>query len=409
MKANTAIQSKPLAVLGAPPRFQSVLHVGRPNVGSRERLLARLNDMLDRRWFSNDGPFVKEFEAKVASIAQTRHCVAMCNATVALEIAVRALEMTGEVIVPSYTFIATAHALQWQEITPVFADIDPATSTVDPRSIERMISSKTSGILGVHLWGRACDTEAIEKIGREYGLKVMYDAAHALACSHQGRMVGGFGECEIFSFHATKFINAFEGGAIVTNNDDLATRLRFMRNFGFSGYDKVSYLGVNGKMTEACAAMGLTSLESLDEIVQVNKANYEAYESRLAGIPGVSLIRYDKQESNNYQYIVVEVDPAVAPLNRDELVAVFHAENVLARKYFWPGCHRMEPYRSLQPNADLLLPNTERVASRTCLLPTGQAVDAGMIESIAEILNAAFQSAGEVKDALRRRSGGHGD
>jgi dTDP-4-amino-4,6-dideoxygalactose transaminase len=404
MKVNAAIQSKRLAVLGDPPRFQSVLHVGRPNVGSRERLLARLNDMLDRRWFSNDGPFVQEFEAKVASIAQTRHCVAMCNATVALEIAVRALEMTEEVIVPSYTFIATAHALQWQEITPVFADIDPATCNVDPRSVERVISSKTSGILGVHLWGRACDTEAIDRIGREYGLKVMYDAAHALACSRQGTMVGSFGECEIFSFHATKFINAFEGGAIVTNNGDLASRLKFMRNFGFSGYDKVSYLGVNGKMTEACAAMGLTSLESLDEIVEVNKANYEAFERYLAGMQGVSLIRYDKQESNNYQYIVLEIDPEVAPLNRDEVVAVFHAENVLARKYFWPGCHRMEPYRSLQPNADLLLPNTERVASRICLLPTGQAVDAGMIASMAEILETAFQFSGEVKDALSKRN-----
>ena len=404
MKVNSAIQSKRLAVLGASPRFESPLHVGRPNVGSRERLFARLNDMLDRRWFSNDGPFVHEFEAKVASITQAKHCVAMCNATVALEIAIRALEMTGEVIIPSYTFIATANALQWQEITPVFADIDPATCTLDPRSVERVISSKTSAILGVHLWGRACDTEALEGIGREYGLKVMYDAAHALACSHQGKMVGGFGECEVFSFHATKFINALEGGAVVTNNDDLASRMRFMRNFGFSGYDKTSYLGVNGKMTEACAAMGLTSLESLDEIVEVNKTNYETYDRCLAGIDGVSLIRYDKHESNNYQYIVLEIDSEAAPLNRDEVVAIFHAENVLARKYFWPGCHRMEPYKSLQPNADLLLPNTEKVAGRVCLLPTGQEVSAGAIESLVEILESAFHSAGEVKDALRKKN-----
>jgi dTDP-4-amino-4,6-dideoxygalactose transaminase len=217
-------------------------------------------------------------------------------------------------------------------------------------------------------------------------------------------MVGGFGECEVFSFHATKFINAFEGGAVVTNNDDLASRMRFMRNFGFSGYDKTSYLGVNGKMTEACAAMGLTSLESLDEIVEVNKTNYETYDRCLAGIDGVSLIRYDKHESNNYQYIVLEIDSEAAPLNRDEVVAIFHAENVLARKYFWPGCHRMEPYKSLQPNADLLLPNTEKVAGRVCLLPTGQEVSAGTIESLVEILESAFHSAGEVKDALRKKN-----
>jgi dTDP-4-amino-4,6-dideoxygalactose transaminase len=374
-------------------------------VGNRERLLARFNEMLDRRWFSNDGPFVHEFEAKVASIARTQHCVAMCNATVALEIAIRALELTGEVVVPSYTFVATAHALQWQEITPIFADINPDTCTIDPRSIQQVISSKTSGIIGVHLWGRACDTEAIAEIGREYELKVMYDAAHALGCSHGGRMVGGFGECEIFSFHATKFINAFEGGAIATNNGDLASRLRFMRNFGFAGYDDVRYLGVNGKMTEACAAMGLTSLESMDEIVQVNRANYQEYEKCLVGLPGVSLLPYTLQERNNFQYVVLNIDPERAPLNRDEVVAVLHAENVLARKYFWPGCHRMEPYQSLQPNAHLLLPNTETLASRMCILPTGQAIDADTVAGIAELLETAFHFSNEVKDALGGKSG----
>jgi len=397
----STVNPRQLAVLGAKPRFESPLHVGRPNIGSRERLLARLNDMLDRRWFSNDGPFVQEFEDKVASIANTKYCVAMCNATVALEIAIRALELAGEVIVPSYTFVATAHALQWQEITPVFADIDLTTCTLDPGGIERVISSRTTGIIGVHLWGHACDTDAIEIIAAKYKLKLMYDAAHALACSHRGKMVGGFGECEVFSFHATKFINAFEGGAIVTNNGDLARRLKFMRNFGFAGYDDVRYLGVNGKMTEACAAMGLTSLESLDEIVEVNKVNYEAYEQYFADIPGISLLRYDSRECNNYQYIVLDVAPEVFPLNRDEVVAVFHAENVLARRYFWPSCHRMEPYRSLQPNAHLLLPNTERVASRVCVLPTGQGVNPDAIAALADILNTALHSADKVKDALK--------
>jgi dTDP-4-amino-4,6-dideoxygalactose transaminase len=213
--------------------------VGRPNIGDRRALLQRIEGLLDRRWLSNDGPLVREFEAKIAQISDVRHCVIMCNATVALEIASRALGLAGEVILPSYTFVATAHALQWQGITPVFADIDPDTHNIDAASIEALITPRTTGIVGVHLWGRPCDTEAIENLAARRKLSVMYDAAHAFGCSHKGKMIGGFGSCEIFSFHATKFINSFEGGAIVTNDGDLARKLRLMRNFGIEGYDNV--------------------------------------------------------------------------------------------------------------------------------------------------------------------------
>jgi dTDP-4-amino-4,6-dideoxygalactose transaminase len=395
-----------LAILGGKPQFRESLHVGRPNLCDRSVLLRRINEMLDRRWLTNDGPFVRQFERSIAEYVGVKHCVAMCNATIALENAIRALELKGEVIVPAYTFIATAHALQWQEITPVFADMDPATHTISPASIERLITPRTSGILGVHVWGRPCDTDALEDIGRKHNLKVMYDAAHAFGCSSRGKMIGGFGACEILSFHATKFLNSFEGGAVVTNDDTLAEKLRLMRNFGFAGYDRVIYLGVNGKMTEVCAAMGLTSLEAIDDLIRVNRRNYEIYRDEFRGLPGVSIIEYDPAERNNYQYIVLEIDPALAPLNRDELAAVLHAENVLARKYFWPGCHRMEPYRSLQPNASLLLSETERVAARVLLLPTGQAVTPDAIRVIGDLIKRAFSVSDEV---LRRllKDGGH--
>lgn len=390
-----------LAVLGGTPKFLEPLHVGRPNIGNRVELLRRIEDMLDRRWFSNEGPLVREFEQRIVAHIGVKHCVVMCNATRALEIAIRALELKGEVIVPAYTFVATAHALQWQEITPVFADMDPQTYTIAPASIERLITPRTSGIVGVHVFGRTCDTQAIEAIGRKHQLKVMYDAAHAFGCSRQGKMIGSFGVCEVFSFHATKFLNSFEGGAIVTNDDELAAKLRLMHNFGFAaGYDRVIYLGVNGKMTEACAAMGLTSLNAIDELVAINLRNYEAYQDGLRGIPGISVIQYDPKERNNYQYIVLELDPDVAPLNRDDLVSVLHAENVLARKYFWPGCHRMEPYRSLQPNAHLLLTETERVAPRIMELPTGQAITTNVIRDICQIIHRAIQQADEVKAGL---------
>jgi dTDP-4-amino-4,6-dideoxygalactose transaminase len=390
-----------LALLGSKPTFAEPLHVGRPNIGDRERFLARVNDILDTRWLTNDGPLVQEFERRVAEFVNVRHCVAICNATIALEIAIRALEMKGEVILPSYTFVATAHALQWQEITPVFADVDPRTHTLDPAQIEGLITPRTTGIIGVHLWGRACDTERLEAIAERNRLKLIYDAAHAFGCSRNGRIIGGFGNCEIFSFHATKFVNSFEGGAVVTNDDVLAEKVRLMRNFGFSDYDSVIYLGINGKMTEVCAAMGLTSMEALYEIVATNRRNYEAYREGLSGLPGISLIEYDGNERNNYQYIVVTVRPSEARLDRDELVDVLHRENVLARKYFWPGCHRMEPFRSLYPNAYLVLPQTERLAAQIMLLPTGQAVSEGDVEKICGIIWSAVELAESVRSTLK--------
>jgi dTDP-4-amino-4,6-dideoxygalactose transaminase len=294
--------------------------------------------------------------------------------------------------------------LQWQEITPVFADIDPATHNLDPARIERHITPRTTAILATHVWGRPCPVESLAEIAQRRGLKLMFDAAHAFGCSHQGQMIGGFGLAEVFSFHATKFLNSFEGGAITTNNDELAAKIRLMTNFGFSGYDNVIYIGTNGKMTEVCAAMGLTNLEGIEDLVAVNRRNYEAYRAGLTDIPGVALMPYDSAERGNYQYVVVEVDEATSSLTRDELVKVLHAENVLARKYFWPGCHGMEPYRSLYPYAGLLLQETEQVAGRVIVLPTGTAISAADIRLVCAIFRTAIEQPAKVRTALAGRA-----
>ena len=393
-------RSDELAVFGSAPAFTEPLHVGRPNTGSRQHLLERIDDMLDRRWLSNNGILVQEFERRIADLLGVKHCIAMCNATVALEIAIRALGLKGEVIVPSFTFIATAHALQWQEITPVFCDIDPATHLIDPVRVEQMITPRTTGILGVHVWGRACEIEQLAAIARRRNLRLLFDAAHAFGCSHEGMMIGGFGDAEVFSFHATKFFNTGEGGAVTTNDDDLAARIRLMKNFGFAGYDKVIYIGTNGKMNELSAAMGLTNLESLDEFVSTNRRNYHAYRMATAGLPGVSMVEYDEREQCNYQYIVLEIDEQEAKLHRDHLLKVLHAENVLARRYFWPGCHRMEPYRSFFPHAGLLLPATERVCNRVLVLPTGTAVGTEEIGTVCNIIREAVSKATAVRQRL---------
>lgn len=366
--------------------INSLFYVGCPNVGNKKVFIGRVREILDRRWFSNSGPMVQEFEKRVAVILGVRHAIAMCNATAAIEIACHALGLKGEVILPSYTFIATAHALQWQGITPIFCDIDPATHNIDPSKIESLITPKTTGILGVHLWGRGCDTEAIRDIASRHKLKIMYDASHAFGCTHRGKFIGSFGECEVFSFHATKFINCLEGGVVTTNNAKLAHQMRMMTNFGFTGYDRVEYLGINGKMNEISAAMGLTNLEAMEEILRVNKRNYEAYRQNLVEIPGISLLTYDPKEKNNYQYVIVEIDPNICRKNRDETIEALHAEKVIARKYFWPGCHKMEPYRTLYPNAGKKVPETDRLSKNVIVLPTGQTVNPSDIKRICRIL-----------------------
>lgn len=382
-----------LAINGAPPAFEQLLHVGRPNMGDRDAFMQYAADIFDRRWLSNNGPLVQEFEAEVAQHLGVRHCVAMCNGTIALEIAIRALGLEGEVIVPSYTFVATAHALQWQSITPVFADVDPATHTLSPAAVRRMITPRTSGIIGVHLWGRGAPVEELQDIADEHGLKLMFDAAHAFSCSYKGRMIGSFGACEVLSFHATKFFNTFEGGAVVTNDDALAEAMRLMRNFGFADLDKVIHPGTNGKMIEIAAAMGLVNLRSLDAVVAANKRNYLAYHDALRGIEGLRLLEYNQAERNNYQYVVLEVDDGCAA-SRDTLVEALRAENVMARRYFWPGCHNMEPYRSLFPHAGLVLPATDAVARSVIVLPTGQTMDPGMVATVAQVIRTAMGSAG---------------
>ncbi len=392
-----------LAVLGGAPAFAEPLHVGRPNIGDRARLLERINHILDERWLTNAGPYVQELETRVAQRIGVKHCVAMCNATIALEIAIRALGMTGEVIVPSFTFVATAHALQWQHITPVFCDIDPDTLTLDPRRVEELLTPRTTGIIGVHLWGRACDTDALENIARRHNLRVLYDAAHAFASSHRGKMIGNFGDAEVFSFHATKFFNTFEGGAVVTNNDDLAAKMRLMKNFGFAGYDNVVYVGTNGKMSEVSAAMGLTGLEALDEFIAINYAHYQQYNEELDDVRGVRVLPYDAGERANYQYVVLDIDAEKTGVTRDQLLEILWAENVRARRYFYPGVHRMEPYRSLYPMTHRWLPVTEKMVERVLVLPTGTAVSGDDIRTICHLLRVVIEQPSEFARAWNER------
>ena len=405
--------TRALAYFGARPAFDDKLHVGLPNIGDKARLMARIEDLIDRRWLTNNGPYVQAFEKRVAELTGVRHCIAMANGTIGLEIMIRAAGLKGEVIVPSFTFVATPHALKWQEITPIFADVDPETHCLDPDRVEELITPQTTGIIGVHCWGQPAAAARLQEIADRHGLTLLFDAAHAFGCAtgpemdvagqKKPRMIGSLGKAECFSFHATKVINCFEGGAVTTDDDELAETMRLMRNFGFQGKDNVVYIGTNGKMSEVCAAMGLTSLDAYDDLVAVNRRNYDAFVARLGQIPGLRVFHHDGTRPHNFHYVVIDVDVEVAGLSRDELVSVLEAENVLARRYFYPGAHSMEPYRSNQPMADLVLPETKELTKRVMTLPTGGNVDEDSIELIGDIIQSALDSAAEVRATYRAR------
>jgi dTDP-4-amino-4,6-dideoxygalactose transaminase len=388
-----------LAVLGSTPAFANPLHVGRPNIAPMEQFYGYLEQALHRFWLTNDGDLLVELERRIADFLGVRHCIAMCNGTMALEIMARACGLRGEVILPSFTFIATPHALEWLGIRPVFCDVDPATHTLDPGQVQRLVTDQTSAIMGVHLWGNVCDVEGLETVARRNRLVLVFDAAHAFACSHLERMVGTFGLAEAFSFHATKFFNTFEGGAVTTNDDEVAERCRLMRNFGFGTPDDIMCVGINGKMSEASAAMGLANLDSLDVFVSANLANHNHYSRALEGLPALSLIRNPSGEHTNGQYVVIEVDEETAGLSRDDLYVVLRAENVLARRYFHPGCHRQQPYRE-RPLPDPLTV-TERLCKTVLQLPSGTAVNSDDIAEICSILRVSLADPVAVRWALR--------
>lgn len=394
-----------LALFGGTAAFGTSLHVGRPNIGDSDKFNTRVAEILGNRWLSNNGRYVKEFENAIANYVGVNDCILVTNATIALEVAIRALELRGEVIVPSFTFVASAHALQWMGVTPVFCDIDPETYNIDPQKIEALVTPRTSAIMGVHVYGRPCDCDALEKVAHRHNLRLLYDAAHAFGCSYKNRMIGNFGDLEVFSFHATKFLNSLEGGAIVTNNSELAKRARRMINFGFSNYDHVDDIGTNGKMNEISAAMGLTNLETIEELIGVNYRNYKQYQRELDKVEGIWIVPFDESEKNNYQYLVLEVDRDSAGISRDQLAKILHAENVLARRYFYPGCHRMEPYLSLFPDASSRLPETERLTERMLCLPTGTGVQPEEIVRICKLIRFVIRHSAEILERVQSNQG----
>ena len=343
-------------------------HVGRPNMPNKEKVLAKFAQVLDNQWLTNMGPLSLELEDRIASMLEVKHCICVCNATIGLELLQRALNLKGEVIIPSFTFIATAHSLRWQGIHPVFCDVRMEDHLIDPTKIEELITPRTTAIMAVPIWGQPCDYVALQKIAKKHGLKLIFDSAHAFGCKSGDKYLGGFGDAEVFSFHATKVFSTGEGGAITTDSDDLAETLRLMRNFGFEQKDTVIKIGTNAKMSEFAAAYGLAHLDALEAIIDHNKQIHKAYKEEFISFDEFKLLDYSFHGVSNYQYVVAAVPAHL----RDSLLEYFHKHGILLRRYFHPACHRMEPYASDDQYSGISLPNTEKISSEIVIFPTGK-------------------------------------
>ena len=391
-----------LAVLGGRQIFARQLPVGQINIPDWERFQTLATGIFDRKYYSNHGVLAQEFEGKLCGLLGLPHAVTVTNATIGLALACKAvgLEPGDKVIVPAFTFAATVQALTWAGLEPVFCDVDPQTHNITTQSVTPLLDIPgVRAILGVHLWGNVCDVDGLEALARARGLRIFFDAAHAIGCTHRGVPVGGFGDCEVFSFHATKILSATEGGCVATRDDAVAERLRNMRA-SYGRHANVSIpVNANGRFSEMQAAFALLSLEDFFENCAANERRMRSYREGLKDVPGIRFLSPTVGERHNYQYVVLEIDEKEFGLCRDALVRILEAENVLVRRYFIPGMHRCPPYQTQFPQYLNTLTVTDALCEKVMQVPSGQCVDENDIDTVCALVRFVHAHAGDLKRA----------
>jgi dTDP-4-amino-4,6-dideoxygalactose transaminase len=364
------------------------IYVARPTMPPLERFTASLEEIWRSRWLTNAGAFHQRFEAALGQYLGTEHVNLFCNGTIALLVALQSLRITGgEVITTPFTFPATPHAIHWNGAVPIFCDIDPETFNVDVARIEALITPRTVAILPVHVFGNPCDVEAIAAIADRYGLRVIYDAAHAFGVRIRGRSVATFGDVTMLSFHATKLFTTVEGGALVSGTDRLKTRIDFLKNFGIASEEEVVGPGINGKMNELQSAFGLIQLEMIDAEIAARRKLVQLYRERLADVPGMKLPSSQPGVDHNHSYFPVLVDQRQFGMSRDELYAVLRRCEIYARKYFHPLCSHISTYRGLPSASAAQLPVAERVAREVLCLPIFGTLAPDVVVRICDLLH----------------------
>ncbi|WP_068825960.1 DegT/DnrJ/EryC1/StrS family aminotransferase [Pseudomonas sp. BMS12] len=390
-----------LAILGGAANFSDPLPVGQLYFPEWSAYETAMRGIFERQYYTNQGPLTQQLELVLQERLGVRHAICVTNATIGLLMAADALELSGRVITPSFSFVATSQSLTWAGLEPLFCDVDPLTHQLDPQKVALLLDDdRVSAILAVNLWGDVCDHRALSSLAKQRGVPLYYDSAHAFGCELEGRAVGSIGTVEVFSFHATKVLSAAEGGCVCTNDDELAARLRNIRSsYGAGRLVSVSRTA-NGRMSEAQAAIALLSLEAFPGIIERNQEIYAEYKEGLEGVPGLRLLEPRLASVTNYQYVVCEVDAEQFGLNRDQLQTVLRAENILARRYFYPGIHRCPPYIEMFPAVSEHLPVTEALCGKVLQLPIGQLVDPQAARNIASLIRLARECAAKIRAVL---------
>ena len=375
-------------------KLPEVVYVTRPTMPNLEGYVQMLAGIWERKLLTNQGPLHNELEEKLRSFLGVEHLSLFCNGTIALLVALEALRInSGEVITTPFTFPATTHSLYWNRVRPVFCDIDPVTLNLDPSKIERLIGPDTRAILGVHVYGRPCDVEAIDRIASIHGLNVIYDAAHAFGVRYKNNSLLSYGDISILSFHGTKLFTTAEGGALVCSTNDRRQRVNSLKNFGIADEETVIGPGINGKMSEFQAAFGLMQMELIGDEIS-NRRNLAAlYKELLAGIPGIQIPADVPETESTYAYFPVLIDAIRFGMTRDQLFVLLRECNIFARKYFYPLISSASCYSALPSATTSHLPVAERISRQVLCLPIYGSLDPQTVGVISKIIAGAQEVA----------------
>jgi dTDP-4-amino-4,6-dideoxygalactose transaminase len=353
----------------APQGFDRPVYVTRPLLPPLQEYMHELEAVWASGWLANGGQQHVQLEQELAKVLGAQHLSLFNNGTIALIVACQALRLSGEVLTSPFTFPATPHVLTWNNVTPVFVDIDPETMCLDPSRMESQVTGRTTGILGVHVYGIPCDVHAIDTVARTYGLKVVYDGAHAFGTLVDGKPVSSFGDATMYSFHATKLFHTAEGGALAVSDGDLKKRIDLLKNFGIKNEHEVVMPGINGKMSELQAALGRVVLRHVEAERNRRAAIRRLYAERLREVEGLRLVELPANVADSFQYLVMRVDAARAGCSRDQLHERLKRFNIITRKYFYPLCSDYSCYRHLPSARPENLPNAYRLAQEVMTLP----------------------------------------
>lgn len=349
--------------------FDEPIFISRPLLPNLENVNRKMGEIWASKWVTNNGLQQKRLEEKLIDYLGIDNLSLFTNGTLALLLGLKSLELKGEVITTPFTFPATVQALDWNGLTPVFCDIEPDTLTIDATKIEALITEKTSAILGVHVFGNPCDVLKIQEIADKHGLKVIYDGAHAFGLEINGKPVSCYGDMTMFSFHATKLFNTIEGGALIFNDRRLERKLEQLKNFGIANQEEVVLSGLNGKMNEIQAVIGLETLKLVDEERKTRHDIKKVYEQYLVDVPGIRVLTSLENENSSYQYFVIEIDESVYGHSRDWLQEQLQQYNVFTRKYFYPLCSDFNWYKHLESAQPRNLPQAQKTVKEVLAMP----------------------------------------